>query len=58
MDLTDAIWLNKHTASIVQLTDAQKAIADCDCDGSVNDADVTTLMEYLMFQIPSLPYQA
>ncbi len=58
VDLTDAIWLNKHTASIVQLTDAQKAIADCDGDGSVTDADVTTLMEYLMFQIPSLPYQA
>ena len=58
VDLTDAIWLSKHTASIVQLTDAQKAIADCDGDGSVTDADVTTLMEYLMFQIPSLPYQA
>lgn len=50
--------MNKHTASIVQLTDAQKAIADCDGDGSVTDADVTTLMEYLMFQIPSLPYPA
>lgn len=48
--------MNKHTANIVQLTDAQKAIADC--DGSVTDADVTTLMEYLMFQIPSLPYPA
>lgn len=58
VDLRDAVYMNKHTANIVQLTDAQKAIADCDCDGSVTDADVTTLMEYLMFQIPSLPYQA
>ena len=58
VDLRDAVYMNKHTANIVQLTDAQKAIADCDCDGSVTDADVTTLMEYLMFQIPSLPYHA
>lgn len=58
VDLRDAVYMNKHTANIVQLTDAQKAIADCDCDGSVTDADVTTLMEYLMFQIPSLPYPA
>lgn len=58
VELLDAIRLNKYTANIVQLTDAQKEIADCNADGNVDDADVTTLMEYLMFQIPSLPYQA
>lgn len=58
VDLRDAVYMNKHTANIVQLTNAQEAVADCDGDGSVTDADVTTLMEYLMFQIPSLPYQA
>ncbi|MDD7294073.1 MAG: hypothetical protein PUG85_01475 [Oscillospiraceae bacterium] len=56
--MRDAVYMNKHTANIVQLTNAQEAVADCDCDGSVTDADVTTLMEYLMFQIPSLPYPA
>ena len=58
VDLLDAIRLNKYTANIVQLTDAQEIVADCNGDGNVDDADVTTLMEYLMFQVPSLPYQA
>ncbi len=58
VDLTDVIYLNKYTANILQLTDAQKVVADCNGDGSVTDDDVTTVMEYLMFQIPSLPYQA
>ena len=56
VDLMDAIYLNKYTANIVQLTDAQKVTADCDGDGSVTDADVTTLMEFLILQVPSLPY--
>ena len=58
VDLLDAIRLNKYTANIVQLTDIQKTAADCDGDGNVTDADVTTLMEYLMLKIPTLPYQA
>lgn len=56
VDLLDVIYLNKYASSIIQLMDAQKIVADCDGDGNVTDADVTTLMEYLMFQIPSLPY--
>ena len=56
VDLMDAIYLNKYTANIVQLTDAQKVAADCNGDGIVTDADVTTLMEFLILQVPSLPY--
>lgn len=56
VNLMDAIHLNKYTAKIVDLSDTQRAAADCDGDGLVNDADVTTLMEFLILQIPSLPY--
>ena len=56
VDLMDAIYLNKYTANILQLTDAQKVTADCNGDGDVNDVDATTLMEFLILQIPSLPY--
>ncbi len=57
VDLIDGIFMNKVTAGIVTLTDLQKMVADCNGDGSVNDADATTLMEFLILQVPSLPYQ-
>ncbi len=57
VNLLDAVYMNKYTAKVVDLSDAQKAAADCNGDGDVNDVDATTLIEFLILQIPSLPYQ-
>ena len=57
VDLIDAIYLNKYFAGQLGLTDMQKSVSDCNGDGDVNDADATTLMEFLILQIPSLPHQ-
>lgn len=56
VNLIDGIFMNKAMTGIVTLTDLQKTVADCNGDGSVTDADVTTLMEFLILQVPSLPY--
>jgi hypothetical protein len=58
VDLFDAILLNKGLMGVVALSDEAELAADCDNDGFCTDNDVSTLMSYLIFLIPSIPTKA
>ena len=57
VDLTDVITINKHLANIVQLSDAQKENGDCYQDGTVDDEDANTLLQYVILLIDQIPVQ-
>lgn len=55
VDLKDTIVINKYLANLIQFSDMQKVNADCYQDGTVNEQDATTLMQFVIFLIDDLP---
>jgi hypothetical protein len=51
----DIILLNKYCAGSVTLNAQQQLNADCNGDGSVGAADLTSLMRYIVNLVDSLP---
>lgn len=55
VDLLDCIMLNKALAQIVTLSGQANANADVNASGGIDDSDATTLVQYVIMAIPSLP---
>ena len=55
VDLRDAVYLNKHLATLVTLTDIQLKNADVYADGNVTENDTTYLMQFVLNMITDLP---
>lgn len=55
VDLKDTIVINKYLANLIQFSDMQQVNADCYQDGTVNEQDATTLMQFVIFLIDDLP---
>ena len=55
VDITDAVLLNKKAAGQVDLNAQAAANADCMFNGEINGDDATTLLQFLVQLISSLP---
>lgn len=55
VDITDAVLLNKKAAGQVDLNAQATANADCMFNGEINGDDATTLLQFLVQLISSLP---
>ncbi len=55
VDITDAVLLNKKAAGQVDLNAQATANADCMFNGEINGDDATTLLQFLVQLIRSLP---
>ena len=55
VDITDAVLLNKKAAGQVDLNAQATANADCMFNGEINGDDATTLLQFLVQLINSLP---
>lgn len=55
VDLKDTIVINKYLANLIQFSDMQQVNADCYQDGTVNEQDATTLMQFVIFLIDDIP---
>ena len=55
VDITDAVLLSKAVSGSVEVNDVQKSAMDCDGDGEISSNDVTTLMQFLVHAVDSLP---
>ena len=55
VDISDAVLLNKTVAGTISLSESAQKNADCDGDGETGSNDVTTLMQFLVHAVDSLP---
>mgnify|MGYP003227381185 FL=1 len=55
VDITDAVLLSKAVSGSVEVNDVQKSAMDCDGDGEISSNDATTLMQFLVHAVDSLP---
>ena len=53
--MRDAVYLNKHLATLVTLTDIQLKNADVYANGNVTEDDTTYLMQFVLNMITDLP---
>lgn len=56
VDLTDSIMLSKANSNLIELSEAQQKVADCDANGTVDDNDASILLQFNLMLVTDLPY--